>query len=109
MGSKHLAGDRLRCDVVLADPGMPCAERVEVTVDPLTVGFRVFDLGQGHFSGPGGFIDACLPVLHEDATLRFAPWRPGAPLRSNRYGIPEPLDANPLRARQLDLRWTPAA
>jgi len=22
--------------------------------------------------------------------LRFAPWRPGQPLTSNRYGIPEP-------------------
>jgi 5-formyltetrahydrofolate cyclo-ligase len=32
----------------------------------------------------------CLPVLHEDGRLRFAPWRPGAPLVTNRYGIPEP-------------------
>lgn len=31
----------------------------------------------------------CLPVLHGDC-LRFAPWRPGAALVSNRYGIPEP-------------------
>jgi 5-formyltetrahydrofolate cyclo-ligase len=31
----------------------------------------------------------CLPVLHGDH-LRFAPWRPGAALVSNRYGIPEP-------------------
>ena len=31
----------------------------------------------------------CLPVLHEEQ-LRFAPWRPGAALLSNRYGIPEP-------------------
>ena len=31
----------------------------------------------------------CLPVLHGDV-LRFAPWRPGDPLVSNRYGIPEP-------------------
>jgi 5-formyltetrahydrofolate cyclo-ligase len=31
----------------------------------------------------------CLPVLHEQR-LRFAPWRPGDPLVSNRYGIPEP-------------------
>lgn len=31
----------------------------------------------------------CLPVLTGD-TLSFAPWRPGAPLASNRYGIPEP-------------------
>ncbi|MEG3191747.1 5-formyltetrahydrofolate cyclo-ligase [Lysobacter sp. D1-1-M9] len=32
----------------------------------------------------------CLPVLHDDAGLRFAPWRPGDALVSNRYGIPEP-------------------
>ena len=32
----------------------------------------------------------CLPVLGDDQRLRFAPWRPGAPLRSNRFGIPEP-------------------
>lgn len=35
----------------------------------------------------------CLPVLHEDGRLRFAPWRPGEPLAPNRYGIPEPLVA----------------
>lgn len=32
----------------------------------------------------------CLPVLAEDTTLRFAPWRPGQPLAGNRFGIPEP-------------------
>jgi len=32
----------------------------------------------------------CLPVLHVDGRLRFAPWTPGAPLVSNRHGIPEP-------------------
>lgn len=31
----------------------------------------------------------CLPVLHGEL-LRFAPWRPGDPLVTNRYGIPEP-------------------
>ncbi len=31
----------------------------------------------------------CLPVLDGDR-LRFAPWRPGGALVSNRYGIPEP-------------------
>ena len=31
----------------------------------------------------------CLPVLHGDV-LRFAPWRPGDALVSNKYGIPEP-------------------
>lgn len=32
----------------------------------------------------------CLPVLCDDQRLRFAPWRPGDDLVSNRYGIPEP-------------------
>ncbi|MFS8063211.1 MAG: 5-formyltetrahydrofolate cyclo-ligase [Luteimonas sp.] len=31
----------------------------------------------------------CLPVLAGDQ-LRFAPWRPGDALATNRYGIPEP-------------------
>ncbi len=32
----------------------------------------------------------CLPVLHEYNILRFAPWRPGDALVTNRFGIPEP-------------------
>jgi 5-formyltetrahydrofolate cyclo-ligase len=46
----------------------------------------------------------CLPVLHEEQ-LRFAPWRPGDPLVSNRFGIPEP-DVGPaslLDPRQLTM------
>ena len=31
-----------------------------------------------------------LPLLAEPGLLRFAAWQPGAPLRHNRYGIPEP-------------------
>jgi 5-formyltetrahydrofolate cyclo-ligase len=31
----------------------------------------------------------CLPVLTGDG-LRFAPWKPGEALESNRFGIPEP-------------------
>lgn len=38
----------------------------------------------------------CLPVLH-DQVLRFAPWRAGQPLVTNRYGIPEP-DVDPAQA-----------
>jgi 5-formyltetrahydrofolate cyclo-ligase len=38
----------------------------------------------------------CLPVLHGD-TLRFAPWRAGDPLVTNRFGIPEP-DVEPSSA-----------
>lgn len=45
----------------------------------------------------------CLPLLHEDGTLRFAPWRAGDPLVTNRYGIPEPdvTAAGALRAEDM--------
>lgn len=32
----------------------------------------------------------CLPVLCDEARLRFAPWCPGHALVSNRFGIPQP-------------------
>ncbi|WP_268236922.1 5-formyltetrahydrofolate cyclo-ligase [Luteimonas terricola] len=35
----------------------------------------------------------CLPVVHEDGRLRFAPWRAGEAVEANRYGIPEPVVA----------------
>ena len=43
----------------------------------------------------------CLPVLHDDGSLRFAPWRAGDPLVTNRYGIQEP-DADPDAALRAD-------
>lgn len=51
----------------------------------------------------------CLPVLHRDRSLRFAPWAPGAPLGPNRYGIPEPEvpEAALLAPAQLDLVVVP--
>lgn len=39
----------------------------------------------------------CLPVLHADEVLRFAPWKAGEALVLNRYGIPEP-DVDPEHA-----------
>lgn len=42
----------------------------------------------------------CLPVLHGDQ-LRFAPWKSGDPLATNRYGIPEP-DVEPSSALAPD-------
>ena len=36
----------------------------------------------------------CLPVVQDDGSLRFAPWRAGDPLANNRFGIPEP-DVDP--------------
>lgn len=45
----------------------------------------------------------CLPLLHDDGSLRFAPWRSGDPLVTNRYGIPEPdvTPAGALRAEDM--------
>lgn len=43
----------------------------------------------------------CLPCIQADGGLRFAPWRSGDALVSNRFGIPEP-DIDP--ASQLDAR-----
>jgi 5-formyltetrahydrofolate cyclo-ligase len=51
----------------------------------------------------------CLPVLHDDGRLRFAPWRAGEPVLANRHGIPEP-DVAPdllLMPEQLDLVVVP--
>ncbi|GAB3098923.1 5-formyltetrahydrofolate cyclo-ligase [Lysobacter terrae] len=47
----------------------------------------------------------CLPVLCDDQVLRFAPWRAGDGLVSNRYGIPEPdvASASLLEATELSL------
>lgn len=54
------------------------------------IGLHVFQMRL-----PAGLI-YCLPVLH-DEVLRFAPWRAGDPLVTNRYGIPEP-DIEPASA-----------
>lgn len=57
---------------------------------------------------PAGLV-YCLPVLAGDDTLRFAPWRPGDGLVTNRYGIPEP-DVDPrsgLRAEEMALVLVP--
>ena len=50
----------------------------------------------------------CLPMLQPDRTLRFAPWRTGDAIVTNRYGIPEPAHAVPVLAPQaLDVVLLP--
>lgn len=45
-----------------------------------------------------------LPILPKRGrVMRFGRLTRGTPTRKNRYGIPEPVDARPVRARQLDL------
>jgi 5-formyltetrahydrofolate cyclo-ligase len=50
----------------------------------------------------------CLPMLQPDRTLRFAPWRTGDAIVTNRYGIPEPAQAtHTLAADALDVVLLP--
>lgn len=51
----------------------------------------------------------CLPLLNDDGRLRFAPWRPGDALVSNRHGIPEPdiAETSMLEPEQMDLVVAP--
>lgn len=50
----------------------------------------------------------CLPVVPaRGRVLRFARLNGRNRMTPNRYGIPEPSDARPLRARQLDVLFVP--
>ena len=51
----------------------------------------------------------CLPVVQDDGSLRFAPWRAGDPLANNRFGIPEPAvdPASTLAPAALSLALVP--
>ena len=51
----------------------------------------------------------CLPVIPagRGRVLRFARLNGHNTMTANRYGIPEPSDASPLRARQLDVLFIP--
>jgi len=53
--------------------------------------------------------DYCLPVVDADRRLRFAPWRPGIEVSTNRYGIPEPVvpAADLLAPEQVDVVLLP--
>jgi 5-formyltetrahydrofolate cyclo-ligase len=50
-----------------------------------------------------------LPVIDDSDTLQFAVWKPGAALRHNRYGIPEPevASAQLLQPTGLDVVLLP--
>ena len=53
--------------------------------------------------------ECCLPVVPaaRGRVLRFARLNGRNVMTANRYGIPEPSDARPLRARQLDVLFIP--
>lgn len=50
-----------------------------------------------------------LPVIDADRSLRFAPWRPGIEIATNRFGIPEPVcaAADLLQPQQVDVVLLP--
>jgi 5-formyltetrahydrofolate cyclo-ligase len=78
-GAEELAGH------LLSLPGLPDAGYVAgYWATDGEIGLHAWQLRL-----PPGLV-YCLPVLGADHRLRFAPWRPGDPLTSNRYGIPEP-------------------
>lgn len=70
-------------------------------IDPLPALRRAYAAGKACY----------LPVLcpQRDGHLQFAPWWPGAPLRCNRFGIPEPTTPRRhwLAPRMLDLALLP--
>ena len=51
----------------------------------------------------------CLPILTDSGVLRFASWRPGIALATNRFGIPEPDVARDRQfvANDLDVALVP--
>lgn len=99
--------DTLRRDLRARRRALPAAARIAAAERVAERLFAIPDLpASGHVAGywavdgeiglhawqlhlaPG--YSYCLPVLHDDGLLRFAPWRAGAPLATNRHGIPEP-------------------
>ncbi len=76
----------------------------EVDLRPLASHLRT-GLRTGQRTGQRLF----LPVLAFGLRLRFVPWRPGLPMRPNRFRIPEPCHApaERVRARELDLILMP--
>ncbi len=67
-------------------------------LDPLIVLEAALDSGKTVY----------LPRIVEDFRLSFERWRPGDPMRKNRYGIPEPqTSGDPAAADALDLVIVP--
>lgn len=81
----RIAGAEALADRLLALPFLPATGYVAGywAMDG-EIGLHAFQLRL-----PAGLV-YCLPLLHDDGTLRFAPWRAGDPLVTNRFGIPEP-------------------
>lgn len=48
-----------------------------------------------------------LPVVGDERSMHFVPWRPGDPLVANRYGIDEPADGPRRSAHDLDVVVVP--
>lgn len=83
--SERIAAAEHLAEHLLALPHMPeCGHVAGYWAIDGEIGLHAWQL---HLPEP---LVYCLPVLHDDNRLRFAPWRPGEALVTNRYGIPEP-------------------
>jgi 5-formyltetrahydrofolate cyclo-ligase len=110
--------DALRRELRVRRRAIPAAERIAAADALATQVFALpFFPSSGYVAGywamdgeiglhswqlrlPQGLV-YCLPVLADDDTLRFAPWRAGDALVTNRYGIPEP-DVDPRSGLSAD-------
>lgn len=83
--STRIAAAETLADRLLALPFLPASGHVAGywAMDG-EIGLHVFQLRL-----PAA-LTYCLPLLHDDGSLRFAPWKPGDALVTNRHGIPEP-------------------
>lgn len=83
--SDRIAGAQALAEHLLALRGLPVSGHV--------AGYWAMDgeiaLHAWQMQLPPG-LTYCLPVLADEGRLGFAPWRAGAPLVTNRFGIPEP-------------------
>ena len=96
---RRLMRERRREVPPAARIGAADALAAELLAQPLNAGARV----AGYWAADGEIalhawqlrlprdVTYCLPVLHADGRLRFAPWRAGDPVEANRFGIPEPV------------------
>lgn len=89
--ARRIAGAEALAQRLLALPFLPASGYVAgYWATDGEIGLHAFQLKL-----PAGLV-YCLPVLHGEE-LRFAPWRPGDGLVTNRFGIPEP-DVSPTSA-----------
>lgn len=89
-------------------------ERVSQSCPQVVAAYLSFD-GEPDLSSAlarmsGLDVTIALPVIQDlpgKSAITFCSWKEGAPLRQNRYGIPEPVDSCPVPVPEIDLVLVP--